>query len=137
MPDDNVASRLAAAALMNQLRDRARDAAAGDNEHGAPPGSEQWLALRFAAEHSGDLRYTAIWNQWHIWQDVRWVRDEKLRTFSLAAELCRAEALKANKPSVQAELAKAKTRANVVSLARENPKLAMTVDEWDADPWIL
>jgi len=99
--------------------------------------SEQWLALSFVAEHQDNLRFTSLWSQWHLWNGERWVRDEKLRVFSLAQELCRAVAAGANSPGVQRNINKAATRAAVVSLARENPALAVGPDQWDADPWLL
>ena len=99
----------------------------------APYLSEQWLALTFVAAQADRLRYTALWNQWHLWEATHWSRDEKLRAFSLAAEHCRMIANNLNKPS--RDIAKAKVRAAVVSLARENPKFAMASDDWDASDW--
>ena len=95
--------------------------------------SEQWLALEFVIEHCDAARYTADWNRWHLWDGHRWAEDVKLRAFSLAQELCRQAALKSNNNKTAKLLNQAKTRAAVVSLARENPMLAMATNEWDAD----
>jgi len=103
----------------------------------APYQSEQWLALKFVAEHRDELRYTALWGHWHIWNGQRWVQDVTLRTFSLAQELCRRASLGVNKSRERKILNKAQTRAAVVSLARENPTLAAVPEQWDADPWLL
>jgi putative DNA primase/helicase len=51
--------------------------------------SDDALALRFAEQHVNALRFTALWSKWSEWDDGRWCRDEKLRTMSLARELCR------------------------------------------------
>ena len=97
--------------------------------------SEQWLALEFVAKHCDELRYTAKLKMWHLWDGQRWAEDLKLRTFSLAQELCR----RTPTPNPQAamRLNSANTRAAVVSLSRENPTLAVTHDHWDTDIWIF
>jgi putative DNA primase/helicase len=93
--------------------------------------------LQFVAEHRNDLRYTAVWGHWHVWDGARWARDEKLRAFSLAQEMCRRVASTANEQKAKSRLNKAQTRAAVVSLARENPALAVVPTQWDDDPWLL
>jgi putative DNA primase/helicase len=42
-----------------------------------------------------------------------------------------------NKPSEKKRIASAKTRAAVVSLAGEDPRIAATVDQWDTNIWLL
>lgn len=101
---------------------------------GVSPYSEQWLALRFVAENAATSRYTAEANQWHHWDGNRWAKDRTLKAFSMAQEVCK-RAATPNRGSK--DLFKAKTRAAVVSLARENPLLAATIEQWDADPWLL
>jgi putative DNA primase/helicase len=105
----------------------------------APYLSEQWLALEFVTEHAKDLRYTAVSDQWNIWTGTYWRRDEKLRVFSLAQEMCRRKAKEIGDGAARLRktLSSAATRAAVVSLAREHPILAMHPDQWDADPWLL
>jgi putative DNA primase/helicase len=51
--------------------------------------------------------------------------------------VCRETAVSVNKPSESRRIASAKTRAAVVSLAGEDRRLAATVDQWDANPWLL
>jgi putative DNA primase/helicase len=104
--------------------------------------SDQWLALDFVAGHKDDLRYTALTNRWYLWDGTRWKLDETLRVFSLAQEHCRRVAKAVNGKGasvakVKRDLNSAPRRAAVVSLARENPVLAMHPDVWDADPWLL
>jgi putative DNA primase/helicase len=56
--------------------------------------------------------------------------------FSLSRQVCRAAAREC-KPSAAKSIASAKTVAAVERLAQADPRLATTVDIWDADPWLL
>jgi putative DNA primase/helicase len=81
---------------------------------------EDEVALAFAAEHAGDLRYVALWNRWMQWDGDRWGHEDTLRAFDLARALCRTAAD-----------AKAKTVAAVVTLARTDRAIAGREDQWD------
>src|SRR5207302_8423952 len=86
--------------------------------------SEQWLALGFVADHQDDMRYTAKWNQWHVWNGSIWKSDDTLRASALAAVHCRQVAEGTNQTKTANKLNEAKTRAAVLSLVRENQALA-------------
>jgi putative DNA primase/helicase len=103
----------------------------------APAFSEEAIALNFANQHAADLRYVARWNQWFCWDGTCWREDETRKVFSIARGMCRELGLTINKPSESKRVASAKTRAAVVSLAGEDYRLAATVDQWDADLWLL
>lgn len=103
---------------------------------GVAPYSEQWLALRFVAENAATSRYTAEANRWHHWDGNRWAEDRTIKAFSMAQEICKCAARDRNSGS-KGRLLSAKTRAALVSLARENQLVAATLDQWDADPWLL
>lgn len=103
----------------------------------APPNSEEALALDFAERHADAVRYVAKWGMWFEWDGKCWRVDETRKIFSLARNLCRDAANNLNKGSTRRTIASAKTRAAVVSLASEDRRLAATVDQWDADPWLL
>jgi putative DNA primase/helicase len=103
----------------------------------APLHSEEGLALAFAERHAERLRYVAKRGQWLVWDGSCWRMDQTLQVFTLARELCREIATKVNKPSERKRIASAKTRAAVVSLAREDRRLAATSEQWDTDPWLL
>jgi P4 family phage/plasmid primase-like protien len=108
------------------------------NEAGeAPFHSEEALALAFAERHTNTLRYVAEWNHWYIWDGTCWRLDQTLQVFNFARALCREKAAEAGSDRERKRIASAKTRAAVVSLAREDRRLAATVDQWDADPWLL
>jgi putative DNA primase/helicase len=108
-----------------------------DFEEIAPAFSEEDLALRFTARHADELRYVAAWNKWYRYDGKVWKSDETRKTFSLARDLCRQTSMELNKPRERKVVASAKTRAAVVALAGEDRQLAATVDQWDADLWML
>jgi putative DNA primase/helicase len=103
----------------------------------APLNSEEAFALEFAARHAHELRYVAKWGQWLIWDGSCWHADETRKVFSLARALCRESAAKLNKGNTRRTIASAKTRAAVVNLAGEDRRLAATIDQWDANRWLL
>ena len=102
-----------------------------------PAHSEEALALAFAKRHARELRYVAKWGKWYRWDGNRWQEDITRKVFDLARRVCREAAARANRHSVAKAIASAKTRAAVVSLASEDRRLAATVEQWDADPWLL
>ena len=75
--------------------------------------------------------------RWFIWTGKVWMADEKRTAFSLSRQVVRAAARECRKKSVAKSLASAKTVAAVERLAQADPRLAETVDAWDADPWAL
>jgi putative DNA primase/helicase len=103
----------------------------------APEFSDEDLALRFASQHASNLRYVAMMGRWFIWNGKVWLADEKREAFSLARQVVRAAARECRKKSLAKSLASAKTVAAVERLAQADPRLAGTIDQWDADPWLL
>jgi len=87
--------------------------------------------MEFVARHGATSRYTSEWSRWHLWDGNLWRPDEKRRVFSMAQEVCRDAARKAN------TILSGKTRAQVVSLTGEHPLIATAPREWDRDPWLL
>ncbi|PPQ16621.1 hypothetical protein CV770_25220 [Bradyrhizobium sp. AC87j1] len=117
-----------------QIVDAARKISAADL---APPFSEEALALEFVNRHRHEVRYVAKWNRWLIWDAGRWRFDDKRRVYSLARDICREIAQGINKENLAKTIASAKTRAAVVSLVSDDPRIAATVEQWDADLWLL
>ena len=101
------------------------------------PFSDDALALRFADQHAGELRYVAEWSKWLRYDGIRWQFDDTLAVFDSARVICRAAAAECNKARTAKELASAKTVAAVERLARSDRRFAATVDQWDADLWLL
>jgi putative DNA primase/helicase len=103
----------------------------------APVHSEEAIALTFVARHTGALRYVAKWGKWFVWDGCCWREDVIRKVFSWSRLVCREVALTINKGKARQIIASAKTRAAIVSLASDDPRLAATIDQWDRDPWLL
>ena len=112
-----------------------KQAAGAEQEDVAPAFSDEAMAINFATRHANDLRYVPAWNCWLIWDGKRWANDEKLKVFTLARNLCREAASQANKGS--AAIASRKKVAAVEQMVRSDQRLVVTIDELDADPWML
>jgi putative DNA primase/helicase len=97
--------------------------------------SEDALALAFAEQYADRLRYVAAWGRWLSYDGVRWQHDDTLHVFDLVRTACREVALEYGRPS--GATASAKTVAAVERLARSDRRLAATVAQWDARPWLL
>ena len=102
-----------------------------------PAFSDEALALRFAEQHVGDLRYVAAWGRWLSWTGTNWKFDDTLNAFDLARQVCREAAASCNKTKIASMIASAKTVAAVERLAKADRRIAATVDQWDNDPWLL
>jgi putative DNA primase/helicase len=104
----------------------------------APIFSDEHLALRFARQYAGNLRYVSEIGRWYCWDGTRWQRDRKLLGFNSARKICRAAATECNETQYRVRgLASAKTVAAVEKLARSDHRIAATIDQWDADSWLL
>lgn len=92
--------------------------------------TEDAVALEWSRCHP-HWRYTAAFGQWHEYDPAAalWRHDNRLRHLTLVRELVREVA-----PD---KLHKAASVAGIASLARSNPGVAMTADQWDRDPWLL
>lgn len=95
------------------------------------------LALAFSAAHAGTLRYVAGWGRWLQWTGSVWRHDDTLFVFDRVRRLCRAASGPNRTPAEKRTLADAQTIAAVERLARSDRRHAATVDQWDADPWLL
>jgi putative DNA primase/helicase len=103
----------------------------------APPFSDDAIALLFADMHAAELRYVAKWGTWLRYRGTHWEVDETYDIFSLARKLCRGIALDAETAKEAKAVASASTIAAVERLARSDRRIAATVNQWDADPWLL
>jgi putative DNA primase/helicase len=137
-PDDNAGPDVTAPEPLFKEYDSAEPKhKTTEPDDNAPAFSEDALALVFTGQHGATLRYVAKWGKWLIYDGKKWNFDETLKTFSLARQICRAAARRCNKPREGKAIASAKTRSAVVSLASSDSRHAATVEQWDADPWLL
>jgi putative DNA primase/helicase len=102
-----------------------------------PAFTEEALALSFAETHAGSLRHVAAWGKWLSFDGSRWCLDDTLFAFSLVRVLCREAACNCNEKNITVTLASAKTIAAVERLAKSDRRIAATIEQWDADPWLL
>jgi putative DNA primase/helicase len=103
----------------------------------APAFSEELIALMFADLHADELCYVAKWGTWLRYTGTRWEIDETYNIFSLVRKLCRQVALQADTATLAKVIASGHTVAAVERLARSDRRIAATVSQWDADPWLL
>ncbi len=99
--------------------------------------SDESLALRFTGVHGDTLRYVSGWGRWYEWNGVAWKPDDTLKVFDLSRRICRQASAECDNLKVSAMVASAKTVAAVERLAKADRRHAATVDQWDADPWLL
>lgn len=99
--------------------------------------SDDALALEFSQRHGDDLRYTAAWGRWGCWNGREWETDETRKVLDLARDCCRHVSESCHDPKLARHIASARTIAAVERLAQADRRHAATVDQWDADPWIL
>jgi putative DNA primase/helicase len=111
--------------------------AGGTDEASPPTFSDEALALRFAERHAGDLRYVAACSRWLSWTGTRWGFDDTLHAFDLARQIVREAAAACNKAKTANMIASAKTVAAVERLSKADRRIAATINQWDADPWLL
>jgi putative DNA primase/helicase len=95
------------------------------------------LALKFTDQHGNDLRYTAAWGRWSIWNGAVWKQDMTWHVFDLARKVCRVESSGCQDNRLASRIASAMTVAAVERLARADRRHAATIQQWDADPWLL
>jgi len=92
--------------------------------------TEFQLAAIFAENHRDQFRYVAAWGKWFEWRGGCWRAEKTLRAFDLIRQTCERQGLKRSQE-------RAATVAGVHTLARADHRLAATVEQWDADPWLI
>jgi putative DNA primase/helicase len=104
-------------------------------------------ARRLVARHGLDLRYVAPWKSWHIWDGVRWKKDEVGEIVQRAKETANRLYLDASGGTdrkERTELAKFAIRSEnamrlraMVELAQTEPSIPLLPSAFDTDPWLL
>jgi putative DNA primase/helicase len=104
---------------------------------GSIPMSDDDLALKFASKHDNELRHVDDWGQWYYWNESVWIRDDRLRVFDFARELCREESATLTENEQVKSLTSSRTVAAVVNLARCDRRLAAVTSQWDTHEFLL
>jgi putative DNA primase/helicase len=97
--------------------------------------TEDAVALAFAETYAGWFVFDHTTNCWLIWRDSRWMRDTRNAVFNTVRTFARA--VRAKLPDAPATLAKIAFASAVERAARADPKLAVSHEIWDRDPWLL
>ena len=100
-------------------------------EPSADPLTDDALALAFA-DRNPLLRYVEERGKWMRWTEYRWVPDATGHTFANIRDMLRSMPAP-NRGAVES----AKTVAAVEKLARYDRCIAATLEQWDADDWLL
>src|SRR5262249_15428364 len=100
------------------------------------------IANRFVRRHGRNVRYVAALHAWFIWDDVRWMRDEKGETTHLCAQITKEVTISTAGAESRIHNAARKQEqdsriAGALRLAGVNPAVAIRVADLDADPWLL
>jgi putative DNA primase/helicase len=129
------------AAVVRQLdeaRNRTGAASPANEDSVVPPDcTDEALALQFSTDHAAELRHVSVWGKWMEWDGTRWKPDATLNTFNRARIICRRASSQCENAKVAAKVASASTVAAVERLAKADRRHAATVDQWDANPWLL
>jgi putative DNA primase/helicase len=107
-----------------------------DQNAQAPDGSEEAIALQFAAEKSTSLRYLGALGSWFVWTPSHWQKDDTGHAFD-AIRMFTREAANSVEGHHARQLASARTATGVEKLARVDSRLAARVDQWDRHPALL
>jgi putative DNA primase/helicase len=99
----------------------------------APSISEIELAQRFVDRHAHQLRFVDMWGKWMVWDGTLWEEDDTRHAADLARVICAEAADELSNKSI----GRAKMVSAVLYLASVDRRIAATVDQWDADPWLL
>ena len=96
---------------------------------------EDGVALDFAAHYQGIAAFDHTDQQWLLWQDDRWQRDQTKRVEELARDFVRETRLGLDKaPVAMTKIAFARA---VESAARADRRIAASHEQWNADPWLI
>jgi hypothetical protein len=102
-----------------------------------PAFTDEALALRFAECHADDLRYVAAWSRWLSWEGHPMAVRRYTSCISMKPQGLPSRCIGVQQANIAAALASAKTVAAIERLAKSDRRLAATVSQWDADPWLL
>jgi putative DNA primase/helicase len=98
--------------------------------------TEDSAAVTFVERHGPELRYCHSAGVWYRWNNLIWRRDEKCLAFHWARLLIR-QLVESESPKVRGITSKVSFCGGVEKFAQRDPAVAVTIDNWDQDPWLL
>ncbi len=141
----------AARAIPRTLRAEGAVAATKSSGQGDPQETAEHLsdlgnARRLVTLHGQLLRYVWQWG-WLFWTGARWIKDEtgevmrraKQTVLTIYSEIASLDDLEDRRsPAKWALKSEAEPRLKaIVELAKSEPEIVATTDEFDTDPWLL
>src|SRR6185312_14071092 len=94
------------------------------------------VADLFAERHTGGLRYCHSTGAWFKWTGSHWQKDEVHVAFQFARKLGREQTEGGSNRDLR-EVRKVAFAGGVEKFAQSDERLAVTVDHWDRDPFLL
>jgi len=99
------------------------------------PDNEDAIGLIFSDKYEGKLRYVAMTGRWLMWDGKFWNQDTTLEVYDLIRSLCREYF--ADEDTLRKKMLTAGTVAAVERLVRSDIRHRATVEQWDANDWLL
>lgn len=96
--------------------------------------SENGLAELFA-DRNPQFRWVGERGKWMLWDGQRWDVDRRLHHMTEARAIVKVVAASCETSREEKALKRASTINAVQSLAKSDPKMAATLDQWDTDRW--
>ena len=98
--------------------------------------TEDFAAQEFVGQFGDDIRFCHSAGTWFKWNGVYWAKDETGACFNSVRELCRRLGEDLDERG-RKMAGKTTFSAGVERFAKSDPRVAVTFDYWDADPWVL
>jgi putative DNA primase/helicase len=95
--------------------------------------TEDELALQFVELHP-NTRWVQLWHRWMRWNGQVWAEDSTLHVYDEVRQYLRNVSWAAKNAD---DLRRAKLVSAVETLSRSDRRVAGTVDQWDANQWLL
>jgi phage/plasmid primase-like uncharacterized protein len=134
----------AGACFMSMLKDWHEQQKALEEGPDAPASrySEAALANLLDAKYGHRIRYVDGWGKWFVYNGKVWKEDQTSRVFSYARKICAEVATPLNggnktEQGMGRKINSAQCISAVMKIARSLPRIAATMEQWDADPWLL
>jgi putative DNA primase/helicase len=122
----------------NDGRPRRRSDIHGESKENGPLGllTEDSAALLFAARNARRLRFCHDTGGWFIWTEIHWELDEAGSVLNQIRNVVR-DLTDEMSPRMRRAARRYAYTASVERFARIDPRLAVTANAWDRDPFLL
>lgn len=98
--------------------------------------SEDFAGLAFVDQHGRDLRFCHDSRSWYRWDGQIWSQDKTRLAFQFARELIRS-LVEDGDDKKRTSAGRAAFASGVEKFAKTDPRVAVSIDYWDRDPWLI